>query len=95
MIRFAKRMVCVVWCEIWNPGIRFSLLVEIKRDRFLKVDSQELVANNVESHKDRHRGGLLEIGVSTMPGTWSSRCSCALLESHEHPLPKRVKEAGG
>ena len=38
---------------------------------------------------------LSEIGVSTMPGSWSSICRCASLESHEHPLPERVKEAGG
>lgn len=52
------------------------------------MDSQELVANNVESKKDLTVVGcwLSEIGVSTMPGSGSSICSCA--------FPERVTEAG-
>ena len=56
-IREEDRLLCLVWdVESWNPF--FFVGGNTKRDRFLKVDSQELVANNVESHKDRHRGGV-------------------------------------
>lgn len=54
--------------ESWNPF--FFVSGNTKRDRFLKVDSQELVANNVESHKDRHRGGLLAFRNRSEHDAW-------------------------
>ena len=54
--------------ESWNPF--FFVSGNTKRDRFLKVDSQELVANNVESHKDRHHGGLLAFRNRSEHDAW-------------------------